>query len=93
MKVTEKLILLLIGKYGPSCTLSEIHNILKQDRPHKCPRCNTSGQIEYNAYPSGLPDSGSVYKAGYKECSVCEGFGYTKVAMKPISKIVGYEEQ
>lgn len=74
--------------------ISEIVKLL--DRPYKCPKCNGEGgeQKRYNAYPSGLPDSGWVeeWKFKYVQCDLCEGHGYTKRELKPVTKteVVGY---
>lgn len=88
-------------RYGPNTTLKEA--IIKyQDEHYKgkfvCPKCNGNGYTvtEYNAYPSGLPDSGWVYKPGYdyEECDLCNGKGYTEkeYKAKTETKIIGYEE-
>ena len=87
--------------YGPDTTLRQAIKAYQQS--HKkgdyiCPKCGGKGYIvtEYNAYPSGLPDSGWVYKPGYnyEECNLCNGIGYTKTQYKAKTetKIVGYEE-
>ena len=41
--------------------------------------------IRYNAYPSGLPDSGYGYEPRYKQrkCSLCDGLGYTEYEFEP----------
>lgn len=91
----------LIHDYGNHAYLSDVKDmyIRKQKmRGYKCPKCNGKGYVvtEYNAYPSGLPDSGWVYKPGYdyKECDLCNGTGYTFKQYKPKVKteIIGYEE-
>ncbi|AEX26663.1 hypothetical protein KP27_198 [Klebsiella phage KP27] len=68
--------------YGSSTTLSELAESAKKERPHVCPKCNGKGYetIRYNAYPSGLPDSGWVedMKDFNKECDLCNGHGRTK---------------
>lgn len=60
-----------------------------------CPKCKSLGTVKgrYNAYPSGLPDSGWVDDWKYKDvtCNVCNGKGYTETKLKPIIKVVGYE--
>lgn len=60
----------------------EFVNARKELFKHKCPKCDGLGYevITYNAYPSGLPDSGWVddmqeFKA---ECNLCNGNGFTK---------------
>jgi DnaJ-class molecular chaperone len=66
-------------------------------RPYTCPKCNGDGvkKVTYNAYPSGLPDSGWVEDIRTRDigCDLCEGHGYTEKELKPIIKkeIVGYE--
>lgn len=90
----------LIRKYGPDCTLKEAKSkylFYKESRGYICPKCHGNGYIikEYNTYPSGLPDSGWVYKPGYdySECSLCHGDGYTTQKYKPKTetKVIGYE--
>lgn len=62
---------------------------------HKCPKCDGDGSIsiEYNAYPSGLPDSGWAkdMKTKIISCDLCTGEGYTERKFEPISKVVGYK--
>ena len=85
----------LIGTYGGNTTLGDIFNRVANGRTHKCPKCNGKGYttIEYNAYPKGLPDSGFVYEAGYRdeECDLCEGHGYTKEEYIPKMVQDGWE--
>ena len=91
----------LVSKFGGNVTLNEVLEYVKSHSPYvhlpyKCPKCNGQGYLvrEYNGYPSGLPDSGSVYEAAYdyRKCDLCDGMGYTKKEMKPITetKIVGW---
>lgn len=60
-----------------------------------CPKCKGNGIIKerYNAYPSGLPDSGWVDDWKYKDvnCNVCNSKGYTERKLKPIISVIGYE--
>lgn len=76
----------LYEEYGDK-PLSEIIQELKGDNKFECPECKGLGyvSIEYNAYPSGLPDSGFVYKPGYKhrKCNLCNGLGYTEYEFEP----------
>lgn len=62
---------------------------------HICPKCNGTGSvsIEYNAYPSGLPDSGWVedIKTKIISCDLCAGGGYTEQKFEPVTKVVGYK--
>lgn len=64
--------------YHEDCWKKIINN--RNGRNINCPNCRTFGYTteEYNGYPSGLPDSGSVYKAAYRkvDCKLCEGYGY-----------------
>lgn len=84
----------LINQYG-DIKFSELITKLKRDRIHECPACKGYGytQEKYDAYPSGLPDSGWATDYQYRnvDCKVCNGFGYTNKELKPITKIVGYE--
>lgn len=77
-------------------TLDEILTKLSDSEIYKCPKCSGRGTItvEYNAYPSGLLDSGFVYEAGYKnvECDLCSGEGYTKIKYRPKMVQDGWEE-
>ena len=93
----------LIKSYGADTTLNEVLNkIIEKSEyrflPYKCPKCDGRGYItkEYNAYPSGLPDSGWVYEAAYdySVCDLCRGKGWTQEEYKPKTetKIVGYEK-
>lgn len=63
-------------------TIDDLINARRGMFQHKCPKCDGLGYevITYNAYPSGLPDSGWVddmqeFKA---ECNLCNGNGFTK---------------
>lgn len=78
----------LIKIYGEDTTLSEILEVRKGGNPiYKCPKCEGKGytSYKYNAYPSGLPDSGWVEDWKYKkiECDLCKGEGYTEKEYKP----------
>ena len=89
----------LIYMFGRQCTLAEAQSKykLKKESEYVCPKCKGNGYLvkEYNSYPSGLPDSGWVYKPGYdySECDLCHGNGYTdkKYVPKTETKIIGYE--
>lgn len=92
----------LISEFGSKTTLEEvliqlIENSPYVHLPYKCPKCHGNGYLvrEYNGYPSGLPDSGWVYKPAYDYtvCDVCKGMGWTEKELKPIieTKITGYE--
>ena len=97
---TNQILEKLIRSYGPSTTLKEAQERYNKKNKvgYKCPKCGGCGYIvtEYNAYPSGLPDSGWVYKPGYdyKMCDLCKGDGYTlkEYKAKTETKIIGYEE-
>ena len=72
---------------------------LRDEGKNVCPKCNGEGVVQekYNAYPSGLPDSGWVedWKYRNKACNVCNGKGYTEKKLVPNKKIVidGYIEE
>lgn len=71
----------LISLYGKDTTLNDVLKNIQKNKIYKCPKCNGEGSIivRYNAYPSGLPDSGFVEDWQYKnvECDLCHGEGYT----------------
>lgn len=77
----------LIEQYGEKATLGEILRKVQGNKIFKCPKCDGIGYVtvEYNCYPSGLPDSGWVYQPGYKnkKCNLCKGEGYTSHEYKP----------
>lgn len=74
------------------CNLSDFIKELKGNKIHLCPKCKGYGYIskEYNSYPSGLPDSGWVYKPAYKKetCDLCNGVGWTEKEYKERMKMV-----
>ena len=37
-------------------------------------------------------DMGGYHFQGYIKCDICQGYGRTKKEMKPIYKLIGYEE-
>ena len=86
----------LAGKFGPSITLQEIIDNFRSIYNYKCPKCNGTGfiEVEYNAYPEGLPDSGFVYEKAYKheDCDLCNGIGYTKDKYQPRMIQDGWEK-
>lgn len=77
----------LAKQYGYDTSLVQLLLKLMEDKPHRCPKCKGTGtqEVTYNAYPSGLPDSGWVYepKTETVECDLCNGEGYTSVEYKP----------
>lgn len=77
----------LIKIFGEDTTLKQVLLTVSGGRKYKCPKCNGAGKItvKYNGYPSGLPDSGFVYEAAFKdiECDICKGEGYTREEYKP----------
>ncbi len=78
---------ILIDTYGTNTTLGEVLKKIQGNKIYKCPNCHGQGfkTVEYNSYPNGLPDSGWVYEAAYKnvECDLCKGEGYTDHEYKP----------
>lgn len=93
MKVREAIE--LMEKYGTETTLGEMVKIVQGNKIHKCSKCNGRGivSIRYNAYPSGMPDSGWVEDWKYKnvECDLCHGEGYTEHEYKPKMVQDGWE--
>lgn len=77
----------LAKRYGYDTSLAQIILKLMEDKPYRCPKCKGTGiqEVTYNAYPSGLPDSGWVYEPKTKtvDCDLCNGEGYTSVEYKP----------
>ena len=77
----------LVDKYGADVTLGQLLVKIQGKKIYECPKCRGKGYVtvEYNGYPTGLPDSGFVYSAAYKdvECDLCNGEGYTDHEMKP----------
>lgn len=74
---------------------NSLSECLAHDGKFLCPLCMGVGKIQqkYNAYPSGLPDSGFVDDWKYRNvhCNLCDGLGYTEKQLKPVTKIVGYK--
>lgn len=72
--------------------LSEYIELLKGDNIHRCPNCGGTGYLleTYDAYPSGLPDSGWAhdYQQRKKTCDLCKGDGWTKKKYVERTKIV-----
>jgi hypothetical protein len=71
--------------YHPECL--RIKKLRDVGYTHECPMCEGTGRVsyQYNAYPSGLPDSGFVddMRTAYKDCDLCEGRGYLKNKLPP----------
>lgn len=86
----------LYSRYG-NIRIEEIISKEKGSCIYECPKCKGEGTIRttYNAYPTGLPDSGFVYQEGvkYVDCDLCNCKGYTSHEYKPKIKteIIGYE--
>lgn len=95
MKIHE--IVSLCDYYGENITLGELRKLIQGRKTHKCPKCNGTGiiSVEYNGYPDGLPDSGWVYQAAFRNetCDLCKGEGYTGKLMKPRMVQDGWEEE
>ncbi len=85
----------LVVTYGANTTLGEMLKRVQGNKIYRCPKCNGRGfrTVEYNGYPSGLPDSGFVYEAAYKDvvCDLCKGEGYTDHEYKPRMVQDGWE--
>ena len=85
MKVHE--VIELVEDYGANTTLGDLARSIQKEKIYKCPKCHGTGKVSvrYNAYPSGLPDSGFVEVWKYKdiECDLCHGEGYTEHEYKP----------
>lgn len=73
-------------KYGDELP-SKLLESYKRPIGYVCPNCHGLGVIQerYNAYPSGLPDSGWVVDWQYRDvtCTVCLGRGYNKTRLVP----------
>lgn len=86
-KIRTYEIINLIKIFGEDTTLKQVLSIVSGGRKYKCPKCDGKGKItvEYNGYQKGLPDSGFVYEAAFKdiECDICKGEGYTREEYKP----------
>ena len=93
MKVYE--VIEICRDYGSDTTLGDLVRKIQGNKIHKCPKCDGKGKIavRYNAYPSGLPDSGWVndWKIRYDECDLCNGEGYTEHEYKPKMVQDGWE--
>lgn len=94
MKIIEAIE--LCQKYGENTTLGELRKKIQGKKIHRCPKCEGNGYIveEYNAYPSGFPDSGWVYEPGYRNitCDLCDGEGFTENEFRPRMVQDGWEE-
>jgi len=85
----------LVDGYGASMTLGQLLTKIQGEKIYECPKCKGKGflTVEYNCYPTGLPDSGWVYEPAYKdvECDLCRGEGYTAKEYKPKMVQDGWE--
>lgn len=81
--------------YGGEVTLDQVLKHIQGNKIHKCPKCHGKGTIsvKYNAYPSGLPDSGWGVDWKYRDepCDLCNGEGYTEHKYKPRMVQDGWE--
>jgi hypothetical protein len=97
MEIKVRDIMDLIETYGKKCTLQDILKDVQAGGMlyYKCPKCYGEGalRVKYNAYPSGLPDSGWVEDWQYKsvECDLCKGEGYTDKEYRPKMVQDGWE--
>lgn len=83
----------LLEKYDCD-SLTQIKLMCMHKMPKfRCPKCEGKGNysISYNAYPPGLPDSGWVFKQGWKNktCDICNGEGYINEEVVRIEKHLG----
>ena len=87
----------ITGMFGEETKLGDVKILLLGKKKHRCPKCDGKGytEEEYNSYPTGLPDSGFVYKPAWRKitCDLCGGEGWLEKEMKPKYKKVfdGYE--
>lgn len=85
------------NRIGGHMSINDALVHLLGDRHHICPKCQGQGfaTIMKDCYPSGLPDSGwaTDMKPVDVECSVCEGYGYTKKKLVPKMEVVDYVEE
>ena len=93
LKIFE--LMMLCDRYGMDTTLGEVLKREQDGRIYRCPKCGGEGliTIEYNGYPSGLPDSGWVYEPAFRKenCDLCQGQGYTKIPYQPKMVQDGWE--
>ena len=61
-KLTVGMLEELKNCYGGETTIDRMLAHVQGNKKYKCPKCCGTGsvRIRYNAYPSGLPDSGWV---------------------------------
>lgn len=81
---------ILDGKfYHDKCYIKHIN---RRNGSTECPQCKGMGYTlePYNAYPSGLPDSGFAEDIKYREktCSMCSGKGF---ANKKLVEVISYK--
>ena len=55
-------------------------------RPNLCPKCNGTGSAQTTQVET---DAKSILTGA---CDLCNGNGYTAKRFKPVTKVVGYEE-
>ena len=62
----------ITGMFGEDTRLGDVKNLLLGKKKHRCPKCHGNGYTEevYNSYPTGLPDSGFVYKPAWRKLHV-----------------------
>jgi len=83
-------------KYNCKKELSSLLEQHKETNGFVCPNCLGKGKIKekYNAYLSGLPDSGWAEDWKYRDvtCPICHGLGHVKNKLKPKMIQDGWEE-
>ena len=82
-------------KYGCETELASLLEKHKVAQGYVCPNCLGKGTIseKYNAYPSGLPDSGWAEDWKYRDvtCPVCHGRKYVEKKLVPKMVQAGWE--
>jgi len=75
-------------KAGDEWWCSECADASKKGLPHLCPQCEGTKICDVTWIGSSSFPSGTVKDA---KCDLCDGQGYTKNRMKPITRVVGWE--
>lgn len=102
MKISERICqLTALKQIHGDITMEQLLEVELQEsmarlgKPFKCAKCHGKGtvSVKYNAYPTGLPDSGWVDDWQYKDvqCDLCKGVGWTEKEYKPKMVQEGWE--